>query len=77
MLVERPSNDMDSSWIALSAMFSKTFKSSTRTADDFILSVKGTQEQAASMMDSTRSFFSEKLKLNLSAEKTRVVRLED
>jgi RNA-directed DNA polymerase len=47
-----------------------------RYADDFILSVKGTEEQAAVIIDSTRSFFAEKLKLNLSAEKTRVVRLE-
>jgi group II intron reverse transcriptase/maturase len=48
-----------------------------RYADDFILSVKGTQEQAAAIMDSIRSFFSKELKLNLSTEKTRVVRLED
>ena len=48
-----------------------------RYADDFILSVKGTREQAAVIMDSVRSFFTEKLKLNLSAEKTRVVPLDD
>ena len=44
-----------------------------RYADDFILSVKGTKEQATAIMDSIRGFFTEKLKLNLSAEKTRVV----
>ena len=48
-----------------------------RYADDFILSVKGTEEQAAAIMDSIRSFFKEELKLSLSAEKTRVVSLED
>ncbi len=48
-----------------------------RYADDFILSVKGTQEQATAIMDSIRSFFSEKLRLNLSTDKTCVVRLED
>src|SRR2546428_9153929 len=48
-----------------------------RYADDFIVNVKGTKEQAAVIMDSIRSFFAEKLKLNLSAEKTRVVRLEN
>ena len=47
-----------------------------RYADDFILSVKGTKEQAVVIMDSIRSFFTEKLKLSLSAEKTRVVSLE-
>ena len=44
-----------------------------RYADDFILSVKGTREQATAIMDSIRGFFKEKLTLNLSAEKTRVV----
>ncbi|MDG7016368.1 MAG: HNH endonuclease, partial [Nitrososphaerota archaeon] len=48
-----------------------------RYADDFALSVKGTKEQAAVIMDSMRSFFAEKLRLNLSTEKTRVVSLED
>jgi group II intron reverse transcriptase/maturase len=48
-----------------------------RYADDFILSARGTEEQVTAIMDSIRGFFSEKLKLTLSAEKTRVVRLED
>ena len=48
-----------------------------RYADDFVLSVKGTREQAVSVMDSIRSFFAEKLSLNLSTEKTRVVFLEE
>ncbi|MGP8057892.1 MAG: group II intron reverse transcriptase/maturase [Nitrososphaerales archaeon] len=48
-----------------------------RYADDFILSAKGTKEGAAATMDTMRSFFKEKLKLNLSAEKTRVIPLED
>ena len=48
-----------------------------RYADDFVLSVKGTQEQAIDIMDSIRSFFKDKLALNLSAEKTRAVPLED
>ena len=47
-----------------------------RYADDFILSVKGTREEANAIMDSIRGFFKEKLSLNLSAEKTRVVPLE-
>ena len=47
-----------------------------RYADDFILSVKGTQEGATAVMDSIRSFFKEKLKLNLSTEKTRLIPLE-
>ena len=48
-----------------------------RYADDFVLSVKGTEEQAAAIMDDVRSFFKKELKLSLSAEKTRVVSLED
>lgn len=48
-----------------------------RYADDFILSVKGTREQAAEIMDRVRVFFSERLRLTLSADKTRVVPLED
>jgi group II intron reverse transcriptase/maturase len=48
-----------------------------RYADDFILSVKGTKEQAAAIMDSVRDFFAEKLRLTLSTEKTRVVPLEE
>jgi RNA-directed DNA polymerase len=48
-----------------------------RYADDFILSVKGTKEQATFIMDSVRSFFKEKLMLDLSTEKTRVVSLEE
>ena len=47
-----------------------------RYADDFILSVKGTREEAAAIMDSIMGFFKEKLSLNLSAEKTRVLPLE-
>ncbi|HEV2226038.1 MAG TPA: group II intron reverse transcriptase/maturase, partial [Nitrososphaerales archaeon] len=47
-----------------------------RYADDFILSVKGSREEAITIMDSIRRFFKEKLSLNLSAEKTRVVPLE-
>jgi RNA-directed DNA polymerase len=48
-----------------------------RYADDFILSAKGTQEQATLIMDSVRNFFKEKLLLDLSTEKTRVVSLEE
>jgi RNA-directed DNA polymerase len=48
-----------------------------RYADDFILSVKGTREQAAGIMDSIRGFFAEGLRLTLSTEKTRVVPLTD
>ena len=48
-----------------------------RYADDFILSVKGTKEQATLIMDGIRSFFKDKLMLDLSPEKTRVVSLED
>ena len=48
-----------------------------RYADDFILSVKGTREEAVAIMDSVRGFFAEKLRLNLSAEKTRVISLEE
>jgi len=48
-----------------------------RYADDFILSAQGTREQVALVMDSIRSFFEEKLRLNLSTEKTRVVPLEE
>jgi RNA-directed DNA polymerase len=48
-----------------------------RYADDFILSAKGTKEQATTIMDSIRSFFKEELKLNLSIEKTRIIPLED
>ena len=47
-----------------------------RYADDFILSAKGTEEQVVAIMDSIRDFFATRLKLNMSAEKTRVVRLE-
>ena len=48
-----------------------------RYADDFILSVKGTKEQATAIMDDVRGFFAENLKLTLSADKTRVVPLSD
>ena len=48
-----------------------------RYADDFILSVKGSRDEAIAIMDSTRGFFKEKLLLNLSTEKTRVVPLEN
>jgi len=48
-----------------------------RYADDFILSAKGTMEQVTAIMDDIRGFFSEELRLNLSTEKTRVVRLEE
>ena len=48
-----------------------------RYADDFILSAKGTREQAVAVMDSTRRFFKENLKLNLSTDKTKVVSLEE
>ena len=48
-----------------------------RYADDFVLSVRGTKEQATAIMDSIRSFFAEKLKLNLSTDKTRVASLEE
>jgi RNA-directed DNA polymerase len=48
-----------------------------RYADDFILSVKGTKEQATLIMDTVLSFFKEKLMLDLSTEKTRVVSLEE
>ena len=48
-----------------------------RYADDFVLSVKGTREQAAAIMGNTMSFFKEELKLSLSTDKTRVVSLED
>jgi RNA-directed DNA polymerase len=48
-----------------------------RYADDFILSVKGTKEQAAAITDSIRRFFTESLKLSLSTGKTRVVPLEE
>jgi group II intron reverse transcriptase/maturase len=48
-----------------------------RYADDFILVAKGTREQVVLVMDSIRSFFTEKLRLNLSTEKTRVVQLEE
>src|SRR3989442_3449350 len=47
-----------------------------RYADDFILSAKGTREQVIPIMDSIRAFFKERLKLDLSTEKTRVVPLE-
>ena len=47
-----------------------------RYADDFILSVKGTQEQASAIMGNIRGFFATKLRISLSAEKTRVVHLE-
>jgi group II intron reverse transcriptase/maturase len=48
-----------------------------RYADDFILSVKGTQAGAAAVMNSIRSFFKERLNLNLSTEKTRLIPLEN
>lgn len=48
-----------------------------RYADDFILSVRGTREQAVSILDNIRGFFAEKLRLNLSTEKTRVISLEE
>ena len=48
-----------------------------RYADDFILSVKGTREQAVAIMDSVRGFFAENLRLRLSTDKTRVVPLEE
>ena len=48
-----------------------------RYADDFILSARGTEEQVQGVMDSIRGFFLERLKLNLSTDKTRVVKLED
>jgi group II intron reverse transcriptase/maturase len=47
-----------------------------RYADDFVLSVKGTREQAAAIMDNARSFFRKELMLSLSTDKTRVVPLE-
>jgi RNA-directed DNA polymerase len=46
-----------------------------RYADDFILTVKGTRDEANAIMDNVRAFFKEELSLNLSAEKTRVVPL--
>jgi group II intron reverse transcriptase/maturase len=48
-----------------------------RYADDFILSASGTKEEVVPIMDSIRGFFKEKLLLNLSAEKTRIVPLEE
>lgn len=48
-----------------------------RYADDFVLSAKGTGEEVGLIVDSIRSFFQERLRLNLSTEKTRVVPLEN
>jgi group II intron reverse transcriptase/maturase len=48
-----------------------------RYADDFILSARGTEEGVNAVMDSIRSFFKSKLRLDLSTDKTRVVRLEE
>ncbi|OLE67414.1 MAG: group II intron reverse transcriptase/maturase, partial [Cyanobacteria bacterium 13_1_40CM_2_61_4] len=47
-----------------------------RYADDFILSARGTKEEVTAIMDNIRNFFKEKLRLNLSPEKTRLVPLE-
>ena len=48
-----------------------------RYADDFILSARGTEEGVNAVMDSIRNFFKSKLRLDLSTDKTRVVRLEE
>jgi group II intron reverse transcriptase/maturase len=48
-----------------------------RYADDFILSVKGTREEATSIMRSIKDYFKQYLKLELGKEKTRVVHIEE
>lgn len=48
-----------------------------RYADDFILSAKGIREQVVLIENDIRRFFGERLKLNLSMEKTRVISLEE
>ena len=48
-----------------------------RYADDFILMVKGTRDGAESIVRDAKQYFSKHLKLMLSEEKTRVVRLEE
>lgn len=48
-----------------------------RYADDFVLSAKGTREGVESIMKDITHFFTRQLKLNLSAEKTRVVSLDE
>ena len=47
-----------------------------RYADDFILCIKGTWNGAVNIRDDIIAYFSEQLKLNLTASKTRVVLLE-
>jgi len=48
-----------------------------RYADDFILAVKGSKNQAISIVNEIREFFEDQLKLELTAEKTRVVSLKE
>jgi RNA-directed DNA polymerase len=47
-----------------------------RYADDFILCIKGTWNGAVNIRDNIIAYFPEQLKLNLTADKTRVVPLE-
>jgi RNA-directed DNA polymerase len=48
-----------------------------RYADDFILCAKGTRKQVEGVMNTIRGFFSDRLNLKLSADKTRVVSMEE
>jgi group II intron reverse transcriptase/maturase len=48
-----------------------------RYADDFILSVKGTREQAVGIKEDITRFFKQELRLDLSPDKTRVVHITE
>ena len=48
-----------------------------RYADDFVVLVKGTREQAQAIKEQTAEFMTERLRLTLSPEKTRITHVDD